>query len=366
MPQLGVEHSEVAYVWPENLLRPEPGLRLVYLDLNHWIGLAKAATGHEDGARYQDALAALRQAKSTGSFLFPLSGTHYMELAGIASERHRADIAQVMEELSDFASLLTLAGLMRLEIDAAVGARLGPRPVPYEPVPLVGFGVGPAFGLRGGLRIRSSADGADVTDEQRDNWPEGEAAFDTFLADLNRRFERMMLIGPSREDEPQLRASGWDPTVARRIAENRAAAEQQLAAELAEDPQLRKRQVRDVVSATYLAFDANNLLEDALKDRHATLDDLITEQGAAREFTDSLPSADVFISLKTALHRNPQTRWTPNTMFDIDALSVAVPYCQVVAADHAAADALNRSGVAARLGTTVVSKPADLVTQLGS
>jgi hypothetical protein len=64
---------------------------------------------------------------------------------------------------------------MRLEIDAAVGAIAGPREVPYEAVSLVGFGVGPAFGLRGGLRIRTVDGGTDATHEQRSGWPEGQS-----------------------------------------------------------------------------------------------------------------------------------------------------------------------------------------------
>src|SRR5512133_1670652 len=34
--------------------------------------------------------------------------------------------------------------------------------------------------------------------------------------------------------------------------------------------------------------------------------------------------------LITAAHRNPQTKWTANDVVDIDALSVAVPSCDVV------------------------------------
>lgn len=364
MSQIGLDRGETAYQWPESLVLPDPGLRLVYLDLNHWIGLAKAAIGHRDGGRYRGALAALRQAKTSGSFVFPLSGTTYMELAPIKDERRRADIASVMEELSDFQSLLTLSALMRLEIDAAVGAIAGPQPIPYEPVPLLGSGVGPAFGLRGGLRIRTTDTNADVTDEQRTSWPKGPEAFDAFLADLNRKFERMMLRGPNAQEAARLRAtSGWDPLIARRAANNRAANERELAAKFAADPDLRK-QIRDVVAAVYMALEVSNMLEDALNARGVVLSNVLPEEGSGRAFTDAMPSADVFISLKTALHRNPQTRWTPNTIFDIDALSVAVPYCQVVATDHAARDALERSGLAERLETVVVSSPDDLVAHL--
>jgi hypothetical protein len=52
----GIHRTDVDYIWPP-LVRPRQGApRLVYLDLNHWIGLAKAATRHRDGGRYEDVL----------------------------------------------------------------------------------------------------------------------------------------------------------------------------------------------------------------------------------------------------------------------------------------------------------------------
>jgi hypothetical protein len=38
------------------LKRPLTGRPVVYLDLNHWISLAKAAVGHEQGESFKDAL----------------------------------------------------------------------------------------------------------------------------------------------------------------------------------------------------------------------------------------------------------------------------------------------------------------------
>lgn len=67
-----------------------------------------------------------------------------------------------------------------------------------------------------------------------------------------------------------------------------------------------------------------------------------------------MPSSDVCVSLTVAAHRNPQTRWDRNRIFDIWALSTAVPYCDFVAADHEAAHALHSEGAPERLGTVVV------------
>jgi hypothetical protein len=51
MIRTGAERTDVAVLWPSRLLRPQH-TRLVYLDLNQWIGLAKAAVGHRDGKRF--------------------------------------------------------------------------------------------------------------------------------------------------------------------------------------------------------------------------------------------------------------------------------------------------------------------------
>jgi len=56
--------TDVDYVWPDALVRPS-GVRLLYLDQNHWINLAKAAVGRPAGRPYRNALEALREARRT-------------------------------------------------------------------------------------------------------------------------------------------------------------------------------------------------------------------------------------------------------------------------------------------------------------
>jgi hypothetical protein len=158
--------SDSEYVWPSALVSPPAGVRLVYLDLNHWIGLAKAAVGHRDGIRHRDGLEAVREAKRSGQYVFPLSAEHYMEISGIADPRQRFDVAAVMEELSGFASLVSRTIVMRLEVEAAVDAVACPRPETYAAIPVLGQGVLQAFGRRGGLRIRDRS-GEDITEAAR-------------------------------------------------------------------------------------------------------------------------------------------------------------------------------------------------------
>jgi hypothetical protein len=47
-----------------------------------------------------------------------------------------------------------------------------------------------------------------------------------------------------------------------------------------------------------------------------------------------MPCSDVFVTLMTEMHQNAERIWQPNDIFDIDALSVGVAYCDVVLCDN--------------------------------
>lgn len=360
----GFDRSATEYAWPSGLARPSDVV-LVYLDLNHWISLAKAATGHPDGERHRDALAALRGAAD--HIVCVLGSEHYMEMSGIKDPRQRFDVAAVMEELTGFRCILSGPPVMRLEYDEAFKRLAGDHPsytpVPLNDVPLLGRGVLRALGRRGGLRIRS-ATGEDVTEEVRLRYPGGPDTFDRMRWDSERLLDRSVLRGPTDAEAPALRKQGWNPTVARLHAERRAQQEREFAARLEADPRWRRGRLRDAVAARYVALESEPIFEEAQRDANVRLAGVATEIEIARSFTDSMPSADVRISLLTAAHRNPQTRWSSNDIFDIDALSFAVPYCDIVATERHAHHVLRTHGLPERLGTTVVATLDDAVAAL--
>ena len=348
----GFHRTAVPYVWPNALAYDWPRRRTVYLDMNHWIGLAKAAQGHTGGGRYRDLLDEVRSLSQRGDIRFPLSGQHYMEMAKISSLRQREAVATLMVEISQFATLLCRSLIMRLELEALLDASIGARPTPYAPLRLLGEGVGHAFGVRGQLELREDS--------------QGPAKVDTLRDELQYMAEWMILRGPRDEDLPHLAEHGFDPTVSRRSQTERVAQELEQRDRLDEDPRWRRGRLRDVVGARYVIVEMMDMLLEGLADRSATMGDLVSEgdRDAIREFVDAMPSGDVHVSLQVALHRNAESRWSPNDFFDIDALSVAVPYCDVVATDRQRVRDLEGAGCPARLGTTVVATPAALLEAL--
>ena len=81
-------------------------------------------------------------------------------------------------------------------------------------------------------------------------------------------------------------------------------------------------------------------------------------------FARSMPSAEVVIEMKTARHRNPSMTWDTNTIFDIDAMALSVPYCDAVVTERHAYSILHRAGLGERMGTALIEAPNELVDWL--
>jgi hypothetical protein len=180
------------------------------------------------------------------------------------------------------------------------------------------------------------------------------------MARAERLFERAVLRGPEDAHVAELKQQGWDPLAARRVAERRATQEKEQAKRFDAEPSWRRGRIRDVVSARYILIELNEMLSASLAARGLSIDETFPSPEAARSFVDSMPSADVSVALLVAGHQNPQTKWTSNDMFDLDALSLAAAYCDAVVTEHHFARQLQRADVPRRAGTVVSPKLADL------
>jgi hypothetical protein len=339
----------------------------VYLDFNHWIYLAKAAVGTTHGKAYESALERCRAARADGRAIFPLSAAHYMEMASIQDPAQRLDVAGVMAELSDFQVIVNRTVVARLELDAVLTHYVSPPATPLSKVELLGMGSGPAFGMVGGLRIVDDQ-GNDITEQIRQ---EHGIEFDVTMADITRRFERQVLEGPEDSEVPALRARGWDPTVTRRVAQQRADQEADLQARLASSAEYAKwsrgERLRDVVLGREVWLELREFLDEALALRGRPLTEVVGDEPGkvpAHALVRAMPSSEVATVLKTEDHRNRDKRWQPNDIFDIDALALAVPYCDVVVTERHRCHVLRTARMNTRMSTTVLSSLNDLSSYL--
>lgn len=329
---------------------------LIYLDLNHWIGLAKAATQHRDGARYTTALAVARDSVSRQKVAFVLSSAHYIEMSAIADPRQRENITAVMEELTSFKTIPSRTEIAAIEANAMVDSirRIVRSRSKHR---LLGYGVGHAFGHSVQFRI-GGVDG-----------PEDPLAARPALAAILRladyQLQRSMLAGPLDSEVEDLRRYGWDPGPGRQTTQRRLQQELDQVARFDSESRWRRGRIRDVIAAREYLIELQETVRQVLEKRGFGEKDVIpANREGLRSFIRGMPSSEVAIELKAALHRNRSHAWTTNDIHDIDAMAAAVPYCDVVFTDAAVRGRIVDSRLGARMRSAMPRTVQDFTRKL--
>lgn len=347
-------------VWA-NVTRPP--IPLVYLDLNTIIYIAKALRGDRNvPTGYRDLYEAVVRAKSEQRALFPLSGVHLWEVAKIADPRQRRRLADVMEEFSDFNYLPGRVAVAELEFDAGIARVMGEQPR-LGPIALLRPTFGQVFGMVGGIKI-VEADGRDISEVVRSGMSDDD--YFALRQRMNVEVERRVLRGPSDEELLELRKDpNYRPEVA--IASHQSRVEWELDGQrvLDKNPKWRRGRLRDVVSAREFVHEWKDMLARTRVERvRSGLPPFEPGRDKLRSFLSSMPHTQVAVSIKTQLHKNPGHNWTPNDISDIDAMSVAYPYCEAVFPDKAIRHALRNSKELRSMGTFVPRRPGELTDWL--
>lgn len=336
-------------VWPKALIRPERPPRLLYLDLNHWIGLSKAATGRPDGGRYDNLLTALDAATGHHRVRIVLSSSLYWEISKNEDPRQRRALADIIDRLTDFEYLCGLFDLMRLELTSVLDHLTDTHTNGWAPVDLINRSVLSAFGMKGGLNVYDHS-GIDVTVAASANGLDVSA--------MERQAERWFLEGPAAFDMDDMRRRGYRPEVANQSVADNAVIEQAFADNL--DAHWRRGRLRDVLLGRDMYHEVMEPLLSECLDRGLNIGDLLSDRESARKLILAMPTRCVVVEMKTEYHRNAHKRWKVNDLHDIDALANSVPYCDIVFADAAARDCLLRAGLNERMGTVLPRTPDEL------
>ncbi|WP_371579562.1 hypothetical protein [Streptomyces sp. NBC_01314] len=334
----------------------------VYLDQWVWIRLARAANGTPQDASDTDVLAAVRDASAAG-VAFPLSTTHYIETSKIADPRQRADLAQIMAPISHCRTLRSPDVLLRHQMLHAMHLSFGRPAFRPRPPQVLGIGAMWAFtGERAPLSLYGPAGKVDAASIP---------GMQTWLRKINQFAEFHLLAGPKDEEIEDLRRHGYRPETTREAFGSRLEWEEIYVGLLADDP-VSRQELRIRVQAREILHEHFELLRELLAEYRIDLHREIgldpTRPGSGRPrmiaFADQMPSVRIAVDLKAQLFRNHTKAWTVNALHDIDALSMAVPYCHVVVPDREMADLLSRSRAGQRNGTRVLSRLRDLPGEL--
>lgn len=347
------------YIWPRTLRSPVRSPKLVYLDLNHWITLAKALAGHPDGKKDITLLDFCLRVVEGEIAVFPISLSIYVEILKIRDYQRRCDLRKAIELISRYMVVTSRAMVATHEIEALLDQIVGPNPKPINTMDYLDWGV---------YRAMGSADGRDVTAEVRQSFPHGPQAFDQIVPEAALEFNRQIIDGPSPEEDSEFREQGYNPERILELYEQEAANELEQARLLDDQSKWRRGRLRDVVSACELLTQIHNIFNRGCEDRGIgslhSLQSHFSSVTEARRVFDSMPSFDVSVTLKTSLHKNARHRWTQNDVHDIHALASTLPYCDIVITDRAMASQAAQTGLASHFKITVLSHLSDLPQHL--
>lgn len=324
----------------------------IYLDQFAWIGLAKAAHGRPDGARYRDALEMCRAARVLEVASFPLDLYRYWETAKNHNNGSRNRLVDTMIELSDFDAITTPRQLLYYEIDMALQARLG-RPTDVT-APRV-FGRGIAHLTAGGVRNSTRP-----TDERAAS----EDKTSDIRAPIDRQLEELLLrAGPSTRARVGLPLDliNWGDLFV------------QHEASVAEDIARRKIPRAELLPAV-IHSDFNDIAP-AIRDRVTAAGISATEVAESLggvgllQIVESLPTRRVTNALRVSkhLHPRPHQKWKANDFIDVVQLPVPAVYCDVVFTEQQWVRALTRDKddkLDERFDTKLIFEPEQLVEVL--
>ena len=359
-----MNQTDENYVWPRTLRKPVPPPKLVYLDLLHWIALAKALSGHHDGKKDIDHLDFCLRVVEEKTAIFPISLSIYVEILKNQNYQQRCNLRKAIELLGQYIVVTSRSVVATHEIEALLDQIVGPNPKPINTMNYLDWGVFRAAGLDGSMRVKS-ADGRDVTAEVRQSFTNGPQAFDKIVSEAILKLNRQMIDGPSPKGNYELREQGYNPTRILEAYEQEAMNEAEWARLLDDEPKWRRGRLRDAVSAREVLIQINSILKRGCDERGvSSLQSLFPSVTDARRAFDSMPSFDASVTLKTSLHRNANHHWAQNHVHDIHALASTLPYCDIVITDREMTSHVVQTGLADRLNTIVLRRLSDLCQHL--
>jgi hypothetical protein len=268
-----------------------------------------------------------------------------------------------MEELSGFTYLMGRPQLQQLEVESALNAIPGIVISPQGPFTLLGSNLWWAFGMKDGELQLSGLDA--VASAKR--WCEqlGIDPGDDAMETMSRWAQRELLTGPDDHNDPELRRLGYDRDRWRDMLKKRAGQENYLVQQLDADPKWRRGRLRDVISAREMEIELGEVLAKATAAMGTAIGQLLAyNRTNLRDFGDRMPTTRVAVSVKEYYHYTPGRVWKPNDINDIDALAVAVPYCDAVFTDKRARDAVAARRDLDVFGTHLPSGPEELAEWL--
>ncbi|PKI91131.1 hypothetical protein CW368_07660 [Actinomycetales bacterium SN12] len=283
--------------------------------------------------------------------MIPLAVAHYLELWHRRDQRSREQVGALMRDMTGYATIPSPYLVRRREVRSLV-AQLTAVPSSLPSISdLLGYGAAHAFGSpHGRFRFVESLASPDSTVSEGpsvappENWEALERS--------GPAWEWLQLVGTPAI----LESEGVERTPEHRYGT------QHMQSELRVRESIIRERATPAQLCDFLVADELKSLTDEINEIAAELDvdpNLFFSSGllgrtgpeSVHAFITALPSAFAWATLRYRKHRDLTHPWEQHDWTDASALSVAVPYCDVVITERRWAHMIEATGLAKRHGT---------------
>jgi hypothetical protein len=314
---------------------------LVYLDLNHFIALAKELKSGQE--TYLSRLRRLADAKIAA---FPFSWLHMMEILAVGDPQQRRDIGEAIKLLCNRLVIRDYDTVLNMEISNILIDRYKLSQEKF-PLPMAALGIGYLESM-GHVHLDSSKgraiDPVKAAEIEEFCWNLllSEGALDTTFEQLG--IPKMASGGPHHEELIQ----ATERTRKEHQGKNPAQAEREY-----------------VLTMGGTMFKRFNECATNLNILQNGLHPVMPEEFRSVEFLSSVPLIDSWASLYFHLYHKDTTRPVKvNHLYDVSYLAVAVPYCDVIVCDKEMAHVIRSSKLDKKYGTTIHPRLPEAVVYL--
>jgi hypothetical protein len=310
----------------------------VYLDQNKWISLARARTGREEEAHLVGVLQVALEAVRAGYASFPLSAQHYYETSNRGDRESREHLAWTMLGLSQGDAIASAQVVVPYEIEVALIKQLQlPDDLPPA-IQIFGKGANHVFNTKM------------FTYEAPDEY-EGRplaAELQAMATVVGSTWMEFAILAGSPSSETTRPALSQHM----RLTGSKFACGQHLRDRIAE---MGHGQLEDAMTATAIADILDPLLTVCARLGVDPVRLFVDGAEMLGSLVCAIPSRWVEREMRRLRHANPQKQWEGNDLNDVMALSVAVPYCDVVVTERQWAHFVRVAKLDRRFKTKVIS-----------
>lgn len=286
----------------------------VFLDTNHWITLTKVRIGIEDDPELLEIYNKIKKKSDTGQIIFPFSLFHLQDLLKNKKTKQRNDVIDCIVDISKGWILKSHTLFHKKEIENAVLIKMGKKPIHDIASQIIDKGISYTAGdeyhitsstvygklwlLKNGDELKKHLDSIEVMKFCLKN--------EEFCRIVNQTTNNLKAQALKLEGNRNHRKN-WSKT---RIWDN---------------------EIHAFFNGTVIPHLSEFALKNNFRDKIISL---FKKKSDIESFFELLPSVDTFIRLIFARdNESPERKIKPNDAVDINHLSGAIPYCDVVVAE---------------------------------